>query len=174
MPVPKTSCQKRLTATRAVNGFESSTSHFASPSRLRGREAGSGGQSGRGGRLDTVPRLVVSAPIQDVGKRCGVAALMHHVGDGAAAAHPPPLQLEFTQPRRKLAVLFVFSVEIVEVQGLPLILGQLAGLLVPCPLQCRPERDQPGLLDGERAVEDPKVGNPPRPRNTTSCLSHPC
>src|SRR5204862_4842403 len=44
-PVPKISCQKRFTVTRAVSGFEGSTSHRARPSRLRGRETAIGGST---------------------------------------------------------------------------------------------------------------------------------
>ena len=39
IPVPKTSCQNRLIATRATSGFAGSTSHFASPKRFRGNPA---------------------------------------------------------------------------------------------------------------------------------------
>ncbi len=44
MPVPNTSCQKRLTVTRAVSGFSGSMSHFARPKRLRGKSLGNGGK----------------------------------------------------------------------------------------------------------------------------------
>ncbi len=43
IPVPNTSCQKRLTVTRAISGFSGRTSQRARPSRFFGRSAGIGG-----------------------------------------------------------------------------------------------------------------------------------
>ena len=39
-PVPNTSCQKRLTVTRAVSGWSARSSHLAKPSRFFGRSVG--------------------------------------------------------------------------------------------------------------------------------------
>ncbi len=44
-PVPKYICQNRFTVTRAVSGFDGSTSQRANPSRLFGAPAGSGGST---------------------------------------------------------------------------------------------------------------------------------
>ena len=44
-PAPKYICQNRFTATRAVSGFDGSTSQCARPSRLFGAPAGSGGST---------------------------------------------------------------------------------------------------------------------------------
>ena len=44
MPVPKYSCQKWFTATRAVSGLLGSTIHFARPSRFIGAPGAMGGR----------------------------------------------------------------------------------------------------------------------------------
>src|SRR5437868_4790580 len=46
IPLPKTSCQKRFTATREVRGFDASTIHFASPRRFLGSDESIGGNTG--------------------------------------------------------------------------------------------------------------------------------
>src|SRR5262245_29953789 len=45
MPVPNISCQYRLTVTRAIKGFDGSTSQRANPNRFLGYEAGKGGKA---------------------------------------------------------------------------------------------------------------------------------
>ena len=65
-PVPKTCCQRRLTATRAVSGCSGATSHCARPRRLRGASVGSGGRNAGVSAADLVAALVVLAALQDV------------------------------------------------------------------------------------------------------------
>ena len=68
-PVPKTSCQKRLTVTRAVSGWSGWVSHCASPRRLAGAPwATAGGPPGRAAG-DLVSLLVVLAADENVRER---------------------------------------------------------------------------------------------------------
>ena len=43
--MPKISCQKRFTVTRAVSGCSGRSSHWAKPRRFRGKSAGMGGRN---------------------------------------------------------------------------------------------------------------------------------
>src|SRR5262249_40399584 len=85
MPVPKTSCQKRLTVTRAVSGCSGRRSHWANPRRVRGRAGGIGGRGPRRGRggLHLVAALVVVAAEEDESGRL-LGLLLHDVGDRPA------------------------------------------------------------------------------------------
>ena len=68
-PVPKSICQSRLTATRAVSGLAGSTSQRARPSRSGRRRRGQRRKTGRDAGLDPRPGLVVLAADQDVRRR---------------------------------------------------------------------------------------------------------
>ena len=65
MPRPKTSCQKRLTVTRAVSGLAGSTSHCARPRRFFGIPSAADAAR-RGWRLDLFARFVVFTAHQDI------------------------------------------------------------------------------------------------------------
>src|SRR5437762_3502360 len=64
-PEPKYICQKRLTDTRAVKGFEGSTSHRAKPSRSLFTPSGRGGRHGLfEGKSARINPHVVDVPVK--------------------------------------------------------------------------------------------------------------
>ena len=82
-PVPKISCQSRLTATRAVKGFSGRTSHGRQAEPVS-RKVGRHRRQHVGSiRFDRVAALVVFAAEEQVGHR-RLGALVHHVGDRAS------------------------------------------------------------------------------------------
>ena len=84
-PMPKTSCQKRFTVTRAVSGFSGETIHCARPSRFFGAFAGMRVKHGRCRRANFVFRLVVLAAKENVRHRLGIFFLLLHERDGTAS-----------------------------------------------------------------------------------------
>ena len=80
-PVPKSICQSRLTATRAVSGLAGSTSQRARPSRSAFASRGHGADQRRDAGLDPGPGLVVLAADQDVRRRgAGISSMTIVVG----------------------------------------------------------------------------------------------
>ena len=76
MPVPKISCQRRFTVTRAVSGFSGETSHCASPRRFGGASSGIGWSAEKTAGADFLARLIVLAAEEDVRDRLRVRLLL--------------------------------------------------------------------------------------------------